>query len=358
MASNVSQESQKMIEENTISLIDILLILTRQLKIISFSIFVIVFIVNTYSFIFADIIFTSTSKVMSSSSSASSMSQTAGLAAQFGISLPMTNAEPKWAYTEILKSRNLARLVLNKEFKINNNSQKLKLLEIMTMSIVDEKTPKNEKMAIGIEQFLESLNINEDIKNGIITINFSSSDPVLSYEVNKLVIEELDNYQKDFSRAKAYKTKIFIESRIKSTEKELMELEENLKVFRDRNRRIENSPLLQLEQQRLAREVTVLTGVFTTLKQQLETTKIEEVRESDYVIILDPPEVPLFKSSPKRAKVLVGSLAFGFFIGIIFGFLKDYLENCPKEQKKKINKLKKYLLDIMNLSSLKKLVFK
>ena len=59
----------------------------------------------------------------------------------------------------------------------------------------------------------------------------------------------------------------------------------------DRNRRIENSPALQLEQQRLNREVIVLTGVFTTLKQQLETTKIEEVKESDYVIILDPPEI-------------------------------------------------------------------
>ena len=44
-----------------------------------------------------------------------------------------------------------------------------------------------------------------------------------------------------------------------------------------RNRRIENSPALQLEEQRLSREVAVLTGVFTTLKQQFETTKIEEV---------------------------------------------------------------------------------
>ena len=42
-----------------------------------------------------------------------------------------------------------------------------------------------------------------------------------------------------------------------------MAAEENLKVFMDRNRRIENSPALQLQQQRLAREVTVLTGVFT-----------------------------------------------------------------------------------------------
>ena len=73
----------------------------------------------------------------------------------------------------------------------------------------------------------------------------------------------------------------------------MIDAEEDLRVFMDRNRRIENSPALQLERQRLNREVSVLTGVFTTLKQQLETTKIEEVKESDYVIILDSPEIPL-----------------------------------------------------------------
>ena len=46
-------------------------------------------------------------------------------------------------------------------------------------------------------------------------------------------------------------------------------------------------------------------GVFTTLKQQLETTKIEEVKESDYVVILDPPEVPLISSAPKKKKSVI-----------------------------------------------------
>ena len=82
-------------------------------------------------------------------------------------------------------------------------------------------------------------------------------------------------------------TKQFIEERIIDVEKELIAAEEDLKVFMDRNRRIENSPALQLEQQRLGREVTVLTGVFTTLKQQLETTKIEEVKEIVFAIFSD-----------------------------------------------------------------------
>ena len=85
-----------------------------------------------------------------------------------------------------------------------------------------------------------------------------------------------------------------------TTEQELRNAEESLKNFLDRNRRIENSPSLQLQQQRLAREATVLTGVFTTLKQQLETTKIEEVKESDYAIIIDKPQFPLAPSKPKK----------------------------------------------------------
>ena len=80
-------------------------------------------------------------------------------------------------------------------------------------------------------------------------------------------------------------------------------VEETLKDFRDRNRRIQNSPALLLEQERLGREVAVLIGVFTTLKQQFETTKIEEVQKSDYVIVLDHPEAPLSYSKPNKKRI-------------------------------------------------------
>ncbi len=48
--------------------------------------------------------------------------------------------------------------------------------------------------------------------------------------------------------------------------------------------------------------MAVLIGVFTALKQQLETAKIEEVKESDYVIILDTPYIPLYPDKPKRSE--------------------------------------------------------
>ena len=66
-----------------------------------------------------------------------------------------------------------------------------------------------------------------------------------------------------------------------------------------------------LEQQRLLREVSVLTGVFTTLKQQLETIKIEEVKDADYVLVMDPPEAPLYPKDSNKKQTLIFSGLLG-----------------------------------------------
>ena len=119
-----------------------------------------------------------------------------------------------------------------------------------------------------------------------------------------------------------------------------MAAEEDLKVFRDRNRRIENSPALLLEQQRLGREVTVLTGVFTTLKQQLETTKIEEVKESNYVVIVDHPNIPLERSKPNKSKMVILTGFLGIILGLGLVLIKDLITKTDNEEKRKFLKIK------------------
>jgi len=145
------------------------------------------------------------------------------------------------------------------------------------------------------------------------------------------LLEELDAHQREYNSAKVSETRKFIEERIVETEKELNAAEETLKNFRERNRLINNSPALQLEQQRFSREVAVLTGVFTSLKQQLETSKIEEVRESEYVVVLDPPEAPLYKSSPKRKQSVLLAGILGIGLGIGMAFVRNWYESSKAE---------------------------
>jgi len=340
--------------EELLTLVDLILIVARQLKLV--LVFPIIFglIAIVYVTFVVKPIYKSTSKIISSSTGGN-MSQAVGIAAQFGFNLPSNNSGPKWVYPEIIRSRTLAKSVLKQKFILDQGQSKRTLLEILTGNIKNSNNV-DEIEQIGVDQLLKMINVYENIKTSILTVSVNASEAKLAYEINNTLIKELDKHQKEYNKSKTSKTKQFIKERIIDTEKELVLAEENLKVFMDRNRRIENSPALQLEKQRLSRETAVLTGVFTTLKQQLETTKIEEVKDSDYVIVLDQPEVPLFRSKPNKKLIVSLFIIFGLVIGLIFSFVKELISKSTQSEKNKFKMAKKIFL--YNLKDFKPKIFR
>jgi uncharacterized protein involved in exopolysaccharide biosynthesis len=337
--------------EGAPSILEVLLILAHQIKIIILTplIFCIIMIIHV-TFI-AKPTYTSISKMMSSHTGGR-FSQAQGLAAQFGFSMSNT-AETKWAYPEIIRSRTLAKAMLKRKFDTNKFGMQKSLLQILTYGN-NKPTSSDGTLEIkGVDNFLKLVHVSEDLKTGIMTLKINSFEQVLSYELNRSLLQELDAHQNKYNKAKTSEAKKFIQDRIKDVEVELNAAEENLKVFMDRNRRIENSPALLLEQQRHGREVTVLTGVFTTLKQQLETTKIEEVKDSDYVVILDEPEIPIMRSTPVKKRSVLFAGLFGIGFGLVFAFVKEKFNNQSNQEKKDISNLiilfKNNILDLFLL---------
>ena len=322
------------LEEDSMSLSDILLILARHIRIILITPMILCTFTIIYVLFIADPVYTSTSKIMSSSGGG--ISQAVGLAAQFGINIPTGQSEPKWVYLEIIKSRTLSRAILKRKFDSDEFGLQKTLLQILTYGNDEPKYGMDILEIKAIDKLLGMIDISENTKTNVFTVFLYASKPRLAAEINKVLIEELDIYQQEYNSAKTSETRQFIEERIVDTEKELQISEDALRDFATRNRHIENSPLLLLEQQRLAREVTVLVGVFTTLKQQLETTKIEEVKKSDYVVVMDSPEVPLMRSKPKKKKMVILAGLFGIGLGIGIAFVLEYVRNIEGEEKGKI----------------------
>jgi uncharacterized protein involved in exopolysaccharide biosynthesis len=93
----------------------------------------------------------------------------------------------------------------------------------------------------------------------------------------------------------------WIETRLKQVEQDLRNSEEQLKDFREKNRRVLDSPELLLQQQRLARAVEINSTLFIELKKQYELAKIEEIKNIPIVNVLDPARAPVRKAGPKRA---------------------------------------------------------
>ncbi len=318
------QQPQYYYEEDTISLSDILLVLAKQLKLLIITPLVFGVITAFYVLFMVGPTYVSSAKIMSSSGG-SSTSQLQGLAAQFGVAVPGGSEGAQWVYPEILKSRTLAKSVLKRKFDTEKYGPQKSLLQILTYGD-EEPTVSIDTLEIhGANALIGMIEI--ESQGSFYNLSVSTFEPQFAADLCAVLIEELDRHQREYKTEKVKETRLFIEGRIIDIQKELEGAEENLKVFRDRNRQIGQSPALLLEQQRLTRETSVLTGVFTTLKQQLEMTKIEEVKESALVQVLDPPEAPLYRDSPKRKRSVLLALILGFGLAVGLAFVKEYIYN-------------------------------
>ena len=326
------------VEEDTISLSDILLVLAKQLKLLIITPLVFGVLTAFYVLFMVSPTYISSAKIMSSGGG-SSTSQLQGLAAQFGVTVPGASESPEWVYPDIIKSRTLANALFERKFDTYEYGPQKTLLQILTYGDEEPEFGPDTLKKLAFESYNGMIEVDQDIKTQIYTLTVSAFEPQFAADVCGALIEELDEHQRGYKTEKVKETRVFIEGRIVEVQKELEEAEEALKDFVDRNRQIDKSPALLLERERLTREASVLTGVFTTLKQQLEMTKIDEVKESALVQVLDPPVAPLFRDKPKRKLSVLLSLILGFGFAVVVAFVREYAQNSDEDEKGKMRQI-------------------
>ena len=288
-----------------------------------------------YVFFIANPIYVSKATFMSSGSGGSN-SQMMGLASQFGIAMPMEDSSPKWSYEEVIKSRTMAKGLLSYRFDTEEFGPQKELLQIVTYGNEEPEFGIDTLLIQGIESVDAMIEVTKTTTTSLFELEISASEPQMAADIASAVMEELDKHQRSYNARKTKETRQFIDERLLATESELERAEEALKLFREKNRSIFESPQLQLEQERLGRDVAVLISVFTTLKQQLETAKIEEVKESDYVIILDTPDIPLYPDKPKKKRMVILAGILGIGLGMILAFIKEFVRNRDEEEQEKL----------------------
>ena len=200
-------------KEDGVLLMDILLILARQVKVIMITPTIFCTLTIIYFQFYTEPFYTSTAKIMSSSGGGG-ISQAAGLAAQLGIALPTGQSEPNWVYPEIIKSRTLARAMLKRKFDTKQFGPQKSLLQILTFGNDEPEFSMDTLEILALEGFIKKINISEDRNTGIYTLTLSTSEPQFSSDIISVLIEELDAHQKEYNKAITSKARKFIEERI------------------------------------------------------------------------------------------------------------------------------------------------
>ncbi len=244
-------------------------------------------------------------------SSLSGITQFADLAQLTGM-VP-ADGELSRLYPEILKSETVLIGLLHTRFKADGFRDSVTL---MTYFEVDEDTPEEETEE-GIEAIHDLIATSYDSKTGIVSVTMDMKEPQLAADVLNALIAELDNFMRVKRITGASEQLRWIVSRLGEVGDELERAEDSLSTFREKNRRIADSPTLLLQQQRLLRDVEISSTTFIELKKQYELAKIEEIKNTSLVSVLDHARPPAKAARPRRLvnAALMFLLAFSVLSG-------------------------------------------
>lgn len=131
------------------------------------------------------------------------------------------------------------------------------------------------------------------------------------------------------------------EFKIQQIRKQLERMERGDEAFPDSsilNVPLSEAPELGLAYARLMRDLKIEETIFEMLKQQYEQAKIQEMRDTPTVQVLDFARVPEMKSRPRRTIIaaMAGVMSFGltFFFVIVLEFVQREKErNSPTHQR-------------------------
>ena len=268
------------------------------------------------------------------------------IATQFGLSSQGTagaDISSSSLYPEIVNSKTFANIMLDKNFYTDKYEKKLPLIAIFTYG--DHPVPDNiDTLRISAANIITNM-VKISKKMGFFIIEVTTNEPRFSKDFADTVIVELDKLQRKFKKQTVNETIDYLTQKISLAKIELETNEEKLKNFRERNRNVNNSPGLLLTQERLQRGVEIQSGIFLTLKQQLELAKIEEVQKSSFVQILDYPSLPLVESNPKKLSTYIIGGFIGFFFALGLSFVIEYFTNRNEMEASKLKSAKKHAIN-------------
>jgi len=265
-----------------------------------------------------------------------------------GATVAPKNLNSPVLYSEILRSRSVNVKVLNQEFWSNEFSAKMKLIDILKINEIDP----TKRFELGYGKLSGQIVVSLDQETLITTLKVESSEPNLASDIGKALLEQLDAFNRKGVSRKAKENRIYIEERLADTDSLLKLAENELKRFRESNKRIENSPELQLEQGRRIREVRIHEEIFITLKKEFEISRIEEIKSIPTINVLNEPVPPLKKYWPMRRKITILMTLYATFMGVALAFIVEYLskqyefESFKIRFKKLFFLLKKDIVDI------------
>lgn len=179
----------------------------------------------------------------------------------------------------------------------------------------------NKKELAGIINLKNRISAETDKKNGMVTISVKLTDPVAAATLASFTQNYLTKYVTNYRTEKARKELKFLQDRHEESRKTYDDALSRLSTYKDQHR----NTFLQVakdQEKKLQYEVDLAFNIYSSISTQMADAAVKIQRETPVFKVLEPVQIALQKSEPKRSLISIGFLFFGLFISLIVVFLK------------------------------------
>lgn len=184
------------------------------------------------------------------------------------------------------------------------------------LELVDAKLKEKEEELKMIEKRYNSVSIGDEAK----------AVAEMTAEMKKGILEKTNQ----LAIVKEFAGEENIE--VKRLEKEISVYEKQLSALKTGGNKVpvdvvplNDIPSLKIKLERLSREIAATAEVYKMLLVQSETAKIDEIKDSDVINILDSAIEPEKPSKPSRKMGLIIGFMMGAFLGVFSAFVKEFV---------------------------------
>ena len=140
----------------------------------------------------------------------------------------------------------------------------------------NNSTNLSKKEFIAKKRLAESISLSESRESKLYTVSIRlKENSSLIEEIIEDIYLSIINYSNQVVNAKALEKRLFIENRIFEVKSELEITENEMLIFLENNINA-TSPSLQLERERIQRDINLHSTVYINLSDELEMAKIDE----------------------------------------------------------------------------------
>lgn len=253
-----------------------------------------------------------------------------GLAAQFGLNLPGSGGQPGRSpafYADLVTTRQILGAVVDTAFTFGGGRPK-SLIEVYRST---GKTPAVQREA-AIRQLSRNIRITVNQETGAVKLRVIAIHPELALQINQLILALINEFNLHTRQSQAAMERRFTENRLEEVRRSLREAEDREQVFLQRNRDFRNSPELTFQQERLARQIAERHQVYSVLLESYERAKIDEVRDTPVITVVERPELPARHDPRGLIKWGMAALLGGVLLGTMFALARNAFARSREEE--------------------------